>query len=181
MNLCSGAPPPLLDVAALTKESNSEVAHSVCQDIHSRMPALSFATDRDSPGARDDIQRDKYSWMQDAFPPKYKPCDSPDSASASSRIQGGVLRIRNKVQACYVACDADIRLVFRSFHRILRGVSRVRGSLRTKKSELRAHQMARKLRSPGVTPQKSELSSHQMARECEVPASLRTKIHAELL
>ena len=128
MNLCSGALPPLLDMAALTKECNSEVAHSVCQDIHSRMPALSFATDSDSPGARDDIQRDKYGWMQDAFPPQYKPCDSPDFASASSRIQSGVLRIRNKVQRL----RADIRLVFRPYHRILLEVSRVRGSLRTK-------------------------------------------------
>ena len=31
------------------------------------------------------------------------------------------------------------------------------------KSEVRAHQMARKLRRSGLTPQKSELSSHQMA------------------
>ena len=31
------------------------------------------------------------------------------------------------------------------------------------KSEVRAHQIARKLRSAGFTPQKSELSSHQMA------------------
>ena len=75
----------------------------------------------------------------------------------------------------YVPCDADIRLVFRPYHRILRGSVPSAGVTSHKKSELRAHRMARRLRSPGVTPQKSELSSHQMARECEVPGSLRTK------
>ena len=38
------------------------------------------------------------------------------------------------------------------------------GLTRHKKTELRDHQMARKLRSAGFTPQKSELSFHQMAR-----------------
>ena len=37
------------------------------------------------------------------------------------------------------------------------------GGYLAQKSELRAHQMARKLRSSGLTPQKSELSSHQVA------------------
>ena len=43
-------------------------------------------------------------------------------------------------------------------------------------SEVRAHQMARKLRSAGFTPQKSELSSHRMAIiwSCGLPGSLRS-------
>ena len=54
----------------------------------------------------------------------------------------------------YVACDADIRLVFRPYHRILRGVSRVRESLRTKiRAELSSNGSG--VRSAGFTPHKN--------------------------
>ena len=63
-----------------------------------------------------------------------------------------------------------------------RRVSPVRGSLRTK---IRAESSSngsevRSVPSAGVTsPQKSELRAHQMARKCGVRGSLRTKIRVE--
>ena len=153
---------------------------SICQHVHSRLPALSFATDRDSPGARDDIQHDKYGWMQDAFPPQYKPCDSPDSANAYSRFQKRRSQDQEQSTAVYVPCDADIRLVFRPHHRILREVSRVRGSLRTRNPELRAHQIARRLRSARCqSAQKSdaELSSNGYgSAKCRVHSAQKSDV-----
>ena len=81
---------------------------SVSQEVHARMSALSCAIERASPGAC--VVCDLLL-MVDTVPAQHKPLlihggvqhqrsvsDSPGSAISTSHVQGGVVRIRNKVQ-----------------------------------------------------------------------------------
>ena len=79
----------------------------------------------------------------------------------------GVLRNSTQERSLPIADRARLTVVkLRLFTWISPGVPSA-GFTRHKKSELRAHQMARNCGVPGSLRTKSELSSHQMARMCD--------------
>ena len=71
-------------------------------------------------------------------------------------------KLDEKVANCNNPAQRE-ELISRIMWFLHRPIFRIVREYPSTKSEVRAHQMARKLRSSGLTPQKSELSSHQMA------------------